>query len=202
MRCPRRIYLPKDLRRGSDSLPPYRRSSRSIFPPTSSKMRRTCDLSGKGNERKKEGRKGNGENVEAIRENRRRPRELNSGYPHDYEAKVTRPLLCPNITVFISIRPTESSARRTKRRSFGILPRSERELKHFVLQWEFTQLSSDSVSLVISPCLSSLSEMRNVFFTPFVFTLLRCDFSLWLHSIILCNIFSSFNRRWNLVEIF
>lgn len=43
-----------------------------------------------------------------------RPRELNSGYPHD-EAKVTRPLLCPNITVFISIRPTESLKRARER---------------------------------------------------------------------------------------
>jgi len=80
-----------------------------------------------GDERKKEG-KGTERRQGDTRNHR--PRELNSGYPHDYEAKVTRPLLCPNITVFISIHPTESSVNEeSERRALSDPPSIERE--HF-----------------------------------------------------------------------
>lgn len=111
--------------------------------------RRTYGSRG-GDERKKEGkgterRQGDTRNY--------RPRELNSGYPHDYEAKVTRPLLCPNITVFISIRPTESSVNESERRALSDPPSIERE--HFDI------LSNES--LLNFPAIQSLLLSLTVF---------------------------------------
>lgn len=98
-----------------------------------------------------------------------RPRELNSGYPHDDEAKVSpsQPLLCPNITVFISSRLTESSENERVRYP---LPSIERELKHF-------ELPSKSLSnFPAIPSLSSSSRERET--QHHIFVLFRLSFLL------------------------
>lgn len=136
MRCPRRIYLAEDLRRGSE-LPPYTRSSRSsISPLTSSKMRRACGCERVGDERKKEGRKGDRERETSRRYEKPPPLGIELWLPARLRSKNdSAPSLSEYNCIYLDspdwiIEASEES----ERDALSDPPSIERELKHFAMR--------------------------------------------------------------------
>lgn len=157
MRCPRRIYLPEDLRRGSSptvyAIVSFYLSSDIVENATNTR------LAGWGNERKKEGK---GAERRSRRYEKPPPPGIELWLPARLRSKSdSAPSLSEYNCIYLDSPDWIIGERGERETLLRILPTIEHELKHFASQWEFTQLSGDSVPFVISPSL--LRNVKRVF---------------------------------------